>query len=148
MRLTLIKDVLKKDYKWLKQDFKKGEVLYLFTGETYGCIGENGIACSLDGNLPFFELPTTVLSVKHDEIEYGIFMAEQNENNNIFYCKEFPIDHLNLLKQVQANRHLLEHNKAIIQPEYKIENRILKVSIKQEQIIIETSQLEDIKPLF
>ena len=51
MKLTLTKDVLKKEYKWLKRDFQKGEVLNLHTGNTFNCIGENGIACTI----PFME---------------------------------------------------------------------------------------------
>lgn len=146
IHLTLAKDVLKKDYKWLKRDFKKGEQVYLFTGSTYGCIGKNGLPCTLDDQLPFIELPETALSIKHENKEFGIFMTEQGMGYQLFYCKEFPIDHMDLLTKTQSNIHLVDSKKT--KPEYKIENQILKVMIKNGKVVCEMGQLEDVAPLF
>lgn len=56
----LVRRVTKKECPWLNRPFRKGEVVHEFTDCTYGCIGD-GIACSLDGNTPFFELPRDAL---------------------------------------------------------------------------------------
>jgi hypothetical protein len=146
IQLTLAKDVLKKDHKWLKRDFKKGEQVYLFTGSTYGCIGKNGFACTLDHQLPFFELPATALAIKHEGKEYGIFMTESAMGYQLFYCKEFPIDHMDLLTKTQSNLHLIDSKKN--KPDYKTENQILKVTIKNGKVVCEMGQLEDVAPLF
>ena len=146
LQLTLAKDVLKKDHKWLNRDFKKNEQVYLFTGSTYGCIGKNGLAFTTDGELPFFELPATALSIKHEDKEFGIFMTEQGMGYQLFYCKEFPIDHMDLLTKTQSNVHLVNSKNS--KPEYKTENQILKVIIKNGKIIYEMGRLEDVAPLF
>lgn len=41
----------------------EGEVLYVFKGPTYGCVGDEGTAVSEYGpkEYPFFELPTGAL---------------------------------------------------------------------------------------
>ncbi|MBN8697406.1 MAG: hypothetical protein J0L87_12820 [Bacteroidetes bacterium] len=57
IKLKLIRDVTKQECRWLKRDFLKGEIVYLFAEDTYGCTGEDGIPCSLNGNTPSFELP-------------------------------------------------------------------------------------------
>ena len=48
---------------WLMRDFKKGEVVYSYSGATYGCISYLGTACTLDetGGGEFFELPNDAL---------------------------------------------------------------------------------------
>lgn len=145
-QLTLAKDILKKDHKWLARDFKKGEQVYLFTGSTYGCIGKNGIACCSNDRDSFFELPTIALSIKHEEKEYGIFMTESAMGYQLLYCKEFPIDHMDLLTKTQSNIHLVDSSKS--KPKYKTENQILKVMIKNGRVAYELCQLEDVAPLF
>lgn len=42
--------------------YKKGEILYRYTGYTYGCIGD-GVALSAGGPLmtPFFEFPADAI---------------------------------------------------------------------------------------
>ena len=58
MKFIVIQDVLKAEYKWLKRDFKKDEILYLFEGATYNCISKNGLPLSEKRNTnPFFEIP-------------------------------------------------------------------------------------------
>jgi hypothetical protein len=66
IQLTLSKDLLKRDYKWLNRDFKKGEQVYLLMERTDGCIGKNGITCGTNNIDCFFELPTTALWLKHE----------------------------------------------------------------------------------
>jgi hypothetical protein len=145
-QLTLVKDVLKKEYKWLDRDFKKGEQVHLFSGSTYGCIGKNGIACGTDDIDCFFELPVTALAIKHENKEFGIFMTESAAGYQLFFCKEFPIDHMDLLTKTQSNVHLVDSKKS--KPEYKTENQILKVMIKNGNVAYNIAQLEDVAPLF
>lgn len=63
IQLIVNKDILKSEHKWLKRDFKKGETLYLYSGSTYECIGKEGLACSIDGKPPFFEIPKSCLDM-------------------------------------------------------------------------------------
>jgi hypothetical protein len=53
----LIRDVTPKECEWLPRIFKKGEILYLYTGCTYGAI-DYGVAITekLD-EWPFLEMP-------------------------------------------------------------------------------------------
>ena len=61
-KMTLKRDVTVNECGWLDRDFVEGETVYTFSGVTYGCIGPDGIACSLDPDFgPFFELPRSAL---------------------------------------------------------------------------------------
>ena len=61
IKYKLIRDVTKKECPWLDRTFKEGEILYKYTGYTYGCIDE-GLAVSEKLNeTPFFELPYDAL---------------------------------------------------------------------------------------
>ena len=58
MKHILTRDVLQSECKWLKRDFIKGEIIYLFEGATYNCISRNGLPFTIELNTePFFELP-------------------------------------------------------------------------------------------
>lgn len=146
IQLTLARDIFKKDFKWLDRDFKKGEQVKLQNGSTYGCISKNGIACGTDENDCFFELPATALSLRHEGKDFGIFMTEQRMGHQLFYCKEFPINHMDLFTKTQSNAHLIDSKKS--KPDYKTENQILKVIIKNGNVVYELGQLEDVAPLF
>lgn len=146
IKLTLNKDVLKKDHHWLRRDFKKGEQFIMYIGYTHGCIGKTGIACSTTGKLPFFELPANHLSFTYEEKEFGIFMKERGWNFRTYYCKEFPMDPMELLTKIQSNVASTKQ-KQIISGENK-ENEILKVLVKDGEVSYEKIQLEDISPLF
>ena len=63
MKFRLSRDVLQTECKWLKRDFKKGEVLYLYEEATYNCISKNGLTFTEKSNSnPFFELPKDAVS--------------------------------------------------------------------------------------
>ncbi len=54
----LTRDVTTKECEWLERDFKRGEIVFPYSGATYGCISYGGSAFTLeDGKTPFFELP-------------------------------------------------------------------------------------------
>lgn len=61
--LVLTRDVTPEECDWLHRTFTKGEHVVLFTGATYGCVAPNGIAASVDGKNPFFELPLDAVEV-------------------------------------------------------------------------------------
>lgn len=57
-KYVLIKDVNQSEFPYLKKDFSKDKIVYLFEDPTYGCITKNGTAFSERYNEnPFFELP-------------------------------------------------------------------------------------------
>lgn len=81
MKYILTRDVLVSEYKWLKRDFLKGEILYLYEGATYNCISKNGFPFTkkLD-TTPFFEIPknaVTTLRYDRDGNPIGPFNAEE-----------------------------------------------------------------------
>lgn len=58
----LIRNVTKKECGWLSRTFKKGEIVYEYSGATYGCISLHGTAFTLvEGETPFFELPNNAV---------------------------------------------------------------------------------------
>ena len=59
MRVT--RDVTRAEFPWLRRDFEAGTLLFEYLGFTYGTISANGTAVSVDGGVPFFELPTSSL---------------------------------------------------------------------------------------
>jgi len=63
MILILTRDVTVEECPWLERDFHEGELVFKYTGYTYGCCTYTGIACSLDGDTPFFELPNDAIEV-------------------------------------------------------------------------------------
>ena len=57
-KYTVIRDITTEECPWLENTILKGQIVYSYTGCTYGCIGHNGKAVSLElGVDPFFELP-------------------------------------------------------------------------------------------
>lgn len=60
----LIRDVTRKEFPWLTEDFKKGDTVFKYFGNTYGRISRTGTACTVkQGILPFFEIPNDCLAV-------------------------------------------------------------------------------------
>ena len=57
-QIKLNRDLSPTDFPWLSRPYIKGEIVYLYNGVTYGCIGHNGIAVSeVENETPFFEIP-------------------------------------------------------------------------------------------
>lgn len=146
LKLTLTRDVLKKDHHWLKRDFKKGEEFIMYIGYTHGCIGKKGIACTITGKLPFFELPATSLSITYEGKEFGLFMKERGWNYRTYYCKEFPMDPLEILTKIQSNVESVSSKQ--ITSEQNKENEILKVHVEHGEVTYERIKLEEITRLF
>lgn len=60
MQFEVIRKVTMQECWWLLRDYEAGEKLYRYSGPTYGII-DTGIACSLNGSEPFFEMPRDAL---------------------------------------------------------------------------------------
>jgi hypothetical protein len=68
-RLKVIRDVTRAEYPSLREDVPAGTLLFEYLGPTYGVISSRGTAVSLDGGIPFFELPTDALAELGNEFE-------------------------------------------------------------------------------
>ena len=57
-----VRDVEIEECHWLHKPVKKGEILYGYSGPTYGCIGAGSVVTrDQQGNTPFFELPSDAI---------------------------------------------------------------------------------------
>lgn len=65
-RFVLVREVTRQECPWLKRTWQPGDEVFEFRGATYGCITPTGVACSVDGHNPFFELPGNALVIKPD----------------------------------------------------------------------------------
>lgn len=53
-----IRDITKEECPWLEETIPAGTDVYLYHGDTYGCISPSGRAFTLvPDEIPFFELP-------------------------------------------------------------------------------------------
>lgn len=55
-RYILIRDVTMDECPWLSEDHFIGEIIYMFYGATYWCIGDGAAVCH-NPEGPFFEVP-------------------------------------------------------------------------------------------
>ena len=61
-KFQLTRNVTLNECSWLDRDYKKGEIVFEYPLYTYGCVSNNGVACSdKDSVSPFFELPKDAL---------------------------------------------------------------------------------------
>lgn len=63
---TLTRDVTQDEAWWLTRTLKKGEVLFVYSGCTYGAITPDGTPMSEDGDPPFFEVPKSALGSRRE----------------------------------------------------------------------------------
>ncbi len=53
-KFELKRTVTQEECPWLNRDYEKGEIVYKFYERTYGCIRDNGTACShIPNEYPF-----------------------------------------------------------------------------------------------
>lgn len=55
------RDLSTSDEEFSSFDLPAGSVVYRYTGATYGVIGHGGVAVSLDGDIPFGQVPLSAL---------------------------------------------------------------------------------------
>jgi hypothetical protein len=61
-KFKLNRDIPKSECDWLPRDFKKDEIIFEYTGYTYGCCSRTGTACTILANeTPFLEFPNDAL---------------------------------------------------------------------------------------
>ena len=148
IQLTLINDVLKKDHQTLQRDFKKGETVYLVYESETNCFEKNGLTCTLDGRLPFFQLPETEVCITYKHKEFGIFMIHKGISFTRIFAKEFRISQLELLNELPTTIHTMKASKNNERPGFKIENHLLKITILKNEILNEVGGKEDMNPLY
>lgn len=56
-KLILKRDITQNECEWLPRELKQGETVYEYTGHTYGCISETGIAVLIQEDNSFYEIP-------------------------------------------------------------------------------------------
>lgn len=65
---VLTRDVLRTECAWLDNDMHKGDIVYPYSGVTYGCIGPRGKAFTEWPDMtPFFELPRNAVIENKDQ---------------------------------------------------------------------------------
>ncbi len=136
LEVKLADDVLKKEYKWLKRDFLRNEVMYINTSPNYSCVGKNGVFCSVDGNEPFFELPMIALKMEHLGQEFGIFITERGVGYSKIFCKEMPLDRMEILDTIQKIVEVSENEK------------VLKITVTETDFHLESICMNELEPLF
>lgn len=58
MKFIVTRDIDKEECPWLDETIRANTIVYWYGGYTYGCIGDGGIAVTLEPEqTPFFELP-------------------------------------------------------------------------------------------
>ena len=74
-RFELTRDVTTEECDWLARTVPAGTIVYEYTGSTYGAITFSGVACSMDGDTPLFELPRDALEGVPVAVESGSFQT-------------------------------------------------------------------------
>lgn len=67
---VLTRNVTKEECPWLDEDVCKGDIVFIYTGPTYGCISSGIAVSSVENETPFFELPTDVLT-NIEDVQHG-----------------------------------------------------------------------------
>ena len=143
---TLAKDLWKKDHKGLPRDLKKGEALLLMPLPAQKKADDTHIACVIEGDPIPFELPATAIAIHYKGKNFGVFMTEDTKEYCLLYCSPSPMNRWQLFSRLQSN--IRREDASISPPAYQKENSLLKVWIREKEILYEIAQLEDIAPLF
>jgi len=66
MKFILTRDVTRDECSWLYRNFKKGDIVYYYSGFTYGSCSSAGLPFTIeDCETPFFELPKDSVEKLH-----------------------------------------------------------------------------------
>jgi hypothetical protein len=81
MKYVFAQNAGPEDWVALPRQFKQGDTVHRFTGYDYGCArddmqyaGVSSIACTLDGNPPFFTVPAKFLRTEDGHEVMGDYM--------------------------------------------------------------------------
>ncbi len=61
------RDVLPTECPWLSQPILEGQTVFVYSGPTYGCIGDGEAVTREYDETPFFELPSDALTARQGE---------------------------------------------------------------------------------
>ena len=129
LKLQLIRDVTPEEYKWLQRTFKKGEVVYYYSGPTYGAIGNTGVPCSIDGNTPCFELPWDALDKGN---YFGAKLPENLNGRRRFPILLLPTEGVEILRRMvgkSIDKCLLGIWRASIEAFFEDWNKLLRTKV-------------------
>ena len=146
LSLQISRDLLKKDHPHLPRDFKKGESLAALASDGKNLLGQNGLVCHLKGQLATFELPLTYLAILYKNSAYGIFMTGQGEGYHELYCKDLPLNRLEILEKIQNPG--LFNPSGSFEAQTSAEEGVLKIRSEKGRFAFEAGRLEEIGPLF
>ena len=146
LSLQISRDLLKKDHPHLPRDFKKGESLEALAIDGKNHLGQHGLVCHLKGQTATFELPLTYLAILYKNSAYGIFMQGQGEGYQDLYCKDLPLNRLEILEKIQ-NLGLFNASGSS-EPQNSAEEGTLKIRCEKGRFAFEEGRLGEIGPLF
>lgn len=146
LSLQISRDLLKKDHPQLPRDFKKGESLEALAIDGKNLLGQNGLVCYLKGHTATFELPATYLTILYKHTAYGIFMHAQGEGYQELYCKDLPLNRLEILEKIQNPELYAASGSA--EPKNCREEDVLKIRCEKGWFTFEEGKLGEIGPLF
>ena len=64
MKLKITRKITKQECPWIDSDLIPGDIIFVYSKHTYGCISGNGIAVSfIRDKEPFFEIPNDSFEV-------------------------------------------------------------------------------------
>jgi hypothetical protein len=136
IQFILNKDLLIKEYPWIKHNYKSNNMVYLFISKQ-SCLHANGINCTIDNHNTTEEIPMEALMLPYENFEYEIIMTENLGKTDVMYLKKSPFNRLDILSQIQ--------NKAATKNGAK---DVLKITIKNGSIQFKQIAISDIEPLF
>ena len=146
LSLQISRDLFKKEHPYLPRDFKKGEAVEALASDGKNLLGKNGLVCHLKGQLAPFELPFTYVAVLYKDAAYGIFMQGQGEGYQDLYCKDLPLNRLEILEKIQ-NLGLFNASGSS-EPQNSAEEGTLKIRCEKGRFAFEEGRLGEIGPLF
>ena len=136
IQFILNKDLLIKEYPWIKHNYKSNNMVYLFISKQ-SCLHTNGINCTIDNHNTTEEIPMEALMLPYENFEYEIIMKENLGKTDVMYLKKSPFNRLDILSQIQKK--VATKNDA---------KDVLKITIKNGSIQFKQIAISDIEPLF
>ena len=73
IQFILNKDLLIKEYPWIKHNYKSNNMVYLFISKQ-SCLQTNGINCTIDNHNTTEEIPMEALMLPYENFEYEIII--------------------------------------------------------------------------
>ena len=136
IQFILNKDLLIKEYPWIKHNYKSNNMVYLFISKQ-SCLQTNGINCTIDNHNTTEEIPMEALMLPYENFEYEIIMTEKFGKTDVMYLKKTPFNRLEILSQIQKPANKKNGAKDVI-----------KITINNGNIQFKNITISEIEPLF